>query len=173
MTYAYIINEENKDIGTKEANYRNFDSGAGVRRGRRENYRSVDTFEASERTGQKKDDFFLIKERFLKAFKYLKSLRDTDINWGEEYFSMPSNEALQASYSLLNDIVNKTFMPDLIGPSDEGVIFEFLRNGRYFLIEIYNNGEIIFLRRNRDSLSEAFEINSENKDTFLNEIRDA
>lgn len=46
-----------------------------------------------------------------------------------------------------------------LSPSPEGgVMFEFYRDdGTYYLIEIYNDGDFVFLKRNLSGESEAFD----------------
>jgi len=75
-----------------------------------------------------------------------------------------------STYILAKDII-KLFSPSLINPIEEdGLILEWFLGKEYFLLEFYNNGEIIFLERRQNRKKRIYEYNSENITKLRNRI---
>jgi hypothetical protein len=65
---------------------------------------------------------------------------------------VPSYKVLYTASLTLEKLNELKFSVDFINPSqDGGVILELNRHGHYFLIEIFNDGDIVLLKRNGEN----------------------
>lgn len=63
----------------------------------------------------------------------------------------PSKNVIAQSIKLLDIVFPKGISPTRISASIEGsVIWEFIRNDKYYLVEIHNDGDVVYLRREHD-----------------------
>ena len=76
----------------------------------------------------------------------IETYRDLPRNWNSFDRDPPSELAIKYAITALHN--NFEVLPDRIDPSnDESIIFTYYRNNWYYLIEFYNDGEIVFLKR--------------------------
>ncbi|GEM_PF-3928497 len=80
---------------------------------------------------------------------------------GEFEMEIPNQKVLNLTNSVLKKIISQGFLIDFINPSVEGgIILELDRYGIYYLIEFFNDGDIVFLKRNGDN-REVFDLDEE------------
>lgn len=108
------------------------------------------------------DKDFVTYDRNLKIRRLIadiKSFVNYPPNW-DSFGSQPPNEiAIMNAIKGLQILAGNGLFPDKVSPSmEEGIIFEFLLMSNYYLFEFYNDGDIIFLKREDDGLK-AMEIN--------------
>jgi hypothetical protein len=64
---------------------------------------------------------------------------------------IPSELAIDSSLCILNNFISKKLLPEKISPMVEGgIIFEFFTGDGYHSISVYNDSEIIYLKRSND-----------------------
>lgn len=90
----------------------------------------------------------------------------------DSFNSEPPNEvAIKNALNTLDILKIHSILPVKINASsDEGIIFELLINGNYYLFEFYNDGDIVFLKR-ENGKSEAFDINNNEIESKILEIK--
>lgn len=113
---------------------------------------------------EKLDLFNKLKEKIL-AFK--------DINLNHIDFDLPNDIAIENSYnSLLYLISSKNIKPDMINISPEGgIIFEFFNSNKYYMLEFYNDADIVYLERdNTLNQRRVYDFAIEKKENYLDLI---
>jgi hypothetical protein len=76
---------------------------------------------------------------------------DIENNIDEVDGIQPCSEVIEQSKELLDILYPNGIIPTKIGASYEGsIIWEFLRNDKYYLIELHNDGDIVYLKRNNE-----------------------
>lgn len=76
-------------------------------------------------------------------------------------FDVPNDEVINLAYSTLENIERYYFSILFINPSsDGGIIIELNRAGIYYLIELFNDGDIVFLKRDGEN-REVFDLDKE------------
>ena len=82
---------------------------------------------------------------------------------------LPSKEVVNRSEKLLYALLEKTIKPKFINPSFEGgIIIEFEKDETYYMAELDNEGDIVFLIRNNNGV-QAFDLTPDN---YLDQIID-
>ncbi len=101
--------------------------------------------------------------KFRNKIALIKSFRNYPKDWDSFGTEPPNETAVNNSIDALEILTHHELLPDKISPSsEEGIIFEFLINSNYYLLEFCNDGDIIFLKRENENPN-VFEID-------LNEI---
>lgn len=78
------------------------------------------------------------------------------------YENGPNSKAVHLAHRVLNELRIKRIEPTQIKPTpDESIVFEFLINNSYRLIEVFNDGDMVFLKRDLKGNREAFDISFE------------
>ena len=82
---------------------------------------------------------------------------------------LPKQEVISRAKALLYSLIQKEIKPKFINPSVEGgIIVEFENKGIYYMAEIDNEDDIVFLVRGKEK-TKAFDLTPEN---YLDQIAD-
>ena len=96
---------------------------------------------------------------FITIVKGFSSLNPDFLRFIEE---APSHSSIQRAIWTLSNLGRKGQLPTKVSPSpDGGVMIEKITSNNYFLIEFYNDGDIVFLKRKPDGQREAFDLEFE------------
>lgn len=86
-------------------------------------------------------------------------LLELEDNWDSYGSEAPCPKALKKSVEFLKELIPVLTLPNQISPSpDGGVMFEFRRANRYYLVSILNEGDIVYLTRTGDEKATAVEV---------------
>jgi len=101
-----------------------------------------------------------------KSFKYL------DSNWNLYGAERPNDTAINNAVHTLLELRKAHILPDSILPSyDESIIFEIDEDDNHFLFEFYNDGEIVFLIKEGEAESNAYEFQLDSISEAIAQIR--
>lgn len=109
----------------------------------------------------------------LKAYRAIKATKLTDQLIARADFSgmlQPNLECIRITEAILQHLSANNIALDFINPSHEGgVIIEFTSGGSYFLIEIFNDSDIVLLKRDGDNRV-AYDLEENNIISTLKEL---
>ena len=89
---------------------------------------------------------FRKQRRVREQIAFLGTLKE---NWDHRSAPPPSPLAIRLALQIVSHGTPYDILPDAVGPSpDGGIMLEFRAGGKYFLIDIYNDGDIVLLREN-------------------------
>ena len=101
----------------------------------------------------------------IKSFEYYPK------GWDSFDTEPPSKIAIKNAIFALKLTRKHFILPERVNASaDEGIIFEFLKGDKYYLIEFYNDGDIVYLKR-ENTKSEAFDITNAELEGIIKEIK--
>lgn len=104
----------------------------------------------------------------IKSFAYLRS------DWNPYGAAPPNSEAINKALHILAIMSRSGILPDLINPSvEEGIVFEFMVDDKFFLFEFYNDGDVIYLKRHGDEESHVSEIGLDKIPLIIREVANA
>ena len=104
----------------------------------------------------------------IKSFAYLRS------DWNPYGAAPPNSEAINKALRTLAIMRDSGILPDLVNPSvEEGIVFEWKVDDKFFLFEFYNDGEVIYLKREGDEESHVFEIDLDEIPLIIREVANA
>jgi len=99
------------------------------------------------------------------SFRYLRT------DWSPYCVEAPNAVAIGNALDALKRIWRWGVLPSKVNPSvEEGIVFEFTRGERFFLLEFYNESEIVYLKREGDAESEVSEVTLEDMDAIAQTI---
>ncbi len=107
-------------------------------------------------------------ENRIKSFAYLGP------EWNPYGAAPPNSEVINKALHTLAIMRDSGILPDLVNPSvEEGIVFEWKVDDKFFLFEFYNDGEVIFLKREGDEESHVFEIDLDEIPLIIREVANA
>ncbi len=91
----------------------------------------------------------------------------------EKILEIPNQTATKIAQTVLQIFIRKNFHPENFIPSiDGGFIIEFFVEKRYQCIEIFNEGEIVFIINKNNNPTEIVEVSTERLRKILNNLLD-
>ncbi|MEO5931160.1 MAG: hypothetical protein ABIR47_14605 [Candidatus Kapaibacterium sp.] len=85
-------------------------------------------------------------------------LGELPANWDQRGAEAASELAVRLAKRFLSRVGQYRILPSAVGPSPEGgIMLEFRFGSRYFLLDIYNDGDIVFLREHENGDTRATE----------------
>jgi len=106
--------------------------------------------------------------------KKIKSFAYLGPEWNPYGAAPPNSEAINKALHTLAIVRDSGIFPDLVNPSvEEGIVFEWKVDDKFFLFEFYNDGEIIYLKREGDEESHVSEINLDEIPLIIREVANA
>ena len=88
---------------------------------------------------------------YLRFWERIKSFENYVMDWDSFGSKPPNVTSINHAQHALRMLRHHRIFPEMVNPSsDEGIVFEFFRGDRYYLFEFYNDGDIVFLRREGD-----------------------
>lgn len=104
-------------------------------------------------------DVLIEKDVLDHPFQKLKDKIESFKNIVIDNCDSPTSLSIENALSILNILGSFFIYPNKVSPSlDGGIIFEFFKNDNYYVIELFNNGDIVFLKRENDKESDVSDL---------------
>lgn len=110
--------------------------------------------------------------KYLNCLKRVENFRYLKTDWDSFGSVAPNEIAISNAQKASLKIAKYTFFPEAINPSsDEGILFEYIIKGKYYVFEFFNDGIIVFSGSGEND--KAKEIKLENIEDEILRIKDA
>lgn len=101
----------------------------------------------------------------------IRAYRDLAPTWNPYGAAAPNDTSTENAVASLNILWKVGVLPFKISPSyEEGIVFELRRGDNFFILEFYNEGDIIFLQRTGSEESRVKEIDLAEMEAVAQEI---
>ena len=88
-------------------------------------------------------------------YQIIHSFASLPSNWDSYGAKPPSQTAINRAVEYLSTLAQYKLVPNAVGPSpDGGVMLEFSIGSKYFLLDFYNDGDLVFLRENEHGITQ-------------------
>ncbi|MEO6046576.1 MAG: hypothetical protein ABIQ57_03790 [Candidatus Kapaibacterium sp.] len=117
-----------------------------------------------ERMGNQDREF---AARYKELGKYVDSLSLLEEDWDSYGGESPNAFAIEVARQAIDGMASVGVLPDSITAStDGGVMLEMIRGSMYYLIDIYNEGEVVFLQRSGEEDPKSVDVDINTLDIF-------